>query len=114
MRKEEQMADNNYDPFKVQVGGNHYAKYVIQPTEYIQKNNMSWCEGNVVKYITRWKDKNGIADLRKAKHYIELLISLEEQKVETQKEQLSKMSYPMTYTYDINIQSEVQSPKDND
>lgn len=62
-----------------QVGGNHYVTKGIQPVEYIHANNLGFCEGNVVKYVTRWKDKNGVADLRKAIHYIELLIELEEQ-----------------------------------
>ena len=57
-----------------QVGGSHYKDKAIQPIEYIHANKMGFCEGNVVKYITRWKEKNGVADLEKAKHYIELLI----------------------------------------
>lgn len=60
-----------------QVGGSHYKDKAIQPIEYIHANKLGFCEGNVVKYVTRWKDKNGIADLEKAKHYIELLIELE-------------------------------------
>ena len=60
-----------------QVGGSHYKGKAIQPIEYIHANKMGFCEGNVVKYITRWKEKNGVADLEKAKHYIELLIELE-------------------------------------
>jgi hypothetical protein len=60
--------------FKKQVGGNHYKKYKIQPVEFIIKNNIGFVEGNVIKYILRFKDKGGIADLKKAKHYIELLI----------------------------------------
>jgi hypothetical protein len=59
---------------KKQVGGNHYKKYKIQPVEFIIKNNIGFVEGNVIKYILRFKDKGGIADLEKAKHYIELLI----------------------------------------
>ena len=62
------------DPYATQVGGNHYAKYAIQPTEYIIKNNLNFCEGNVIKYVTRWKDKGGVEDLKKARHYIEMLI----------------------------------------
>ena len=50
-------------------------------SEYIHANKMGFCEGNVMKYITRWKEKNGVADLEKAKHYIELLIELETKKV---------------------------------
>ena len=60
--------------YKKQVGGNHYKKYKIQPVEFIIKNNIGFVEGNVIKYILRFKDKGGIADLEKAKQYIELLI----------------------------------------
>lgn len=61
----------------IQVGGNHYKDLKIQPIEYIQANDLSYCEANVVKYVTRWRSKNGIEDLRKAKHYIDLLIESE-------------------------------------
>jgi hypothetical protein len=57
-----------------QEGGDHYRKLAIQPIEYIQANGLGFHEGNVLKYITRWKDKDGIKDLRKAVHYLELLI----------------------------------------
>lgn len=60
-----------------QVGGTHYKDLAIQPVEYIHANKIGYFEGNVIKYVTRWKDKNGIADLEKAKHYIDLLIELE-------------------------------------
>ncbi len=60
--------------YKKQVGGNHYKKYQIQPIEFIVKNNIGFVEGNVIKYILRFKDKGGVQDLLKAKHYIELLI----------------------------------------
>tara|TARA_B100001750_G_C15370467_1_gene527031 strand:+ start:75 stop:299 length:225 start_codon:yes stop_codon:yes gene_type:complete len=59
---------------KVQVGGNHYRDMKIQPIEYITKNGLNYAEGNVVKYVSRWRKKGGIEDLRKAKHYIDLLI----------------------------------------
>ena len=49
----------------------------IQPIEYIVANNMGFCEGNVIKYISRWEMKGGIDDLEKAKHYIEMLIEQE-------------------------------------
>jgi hypothetical protein len=64
---------------KRQVGGNHYSRYNIQPIDFIIDNNLDWCEANVVKYITRWRDKNGLEDLRKALHYIQLLIDREVQ-----------------------------------
>lgn len=57
-----------------QVGGDHYTKRAIQPWEYIEANGLDFFEGNIVKYITRYKDKDGVKDLRKAKHYIEYLI----------------------------------------
>ena len=62
-----------------QVGGSHYKELAIQPITYIQKNGLGYCEGNVIKYITRWNRKHQapkekIDDLRKAIHYIELLI----------------------------------------
>lgn len=60
-----------------QIGGNHYKSQAIQPVEYIHANNIGYFEGNVIKYVTRWKNKNGVQDLEKAKHYLELLIELE-------------------------------------
>ena len=60
--------------YKKQVGGSHYKKYKIQPVEFIIKNNIGFVEGNVIKYILRFKEKGGVEDLLKAKHYIELLI----------------------------------------
>lgn len=60
-----------------QVAGDHYKDLPIQPAEYIHANALGYFEGNVVKYVSRWRKKNGIADLEKAKHYIDLLIELE-------------------------------------
>lgn len=60
-----------------QVSGNHYKDKGIQPIVYIHANNLGFCEGNVIKYVTRHKDKNGAADIRKAIHYLELLLELE-------------------------------------
>ena len=57
-----------------QVQGDHYARNHIQPIEYIMANKLGFCEGNVVKYVSRWKNKGGLNDLLKAKHYIEFLI----------------------------------------
>lgn len=61
----------------VQVGGGHYKSLVIQPVEYCHKNRLTICESNVVKYVTRHKSKNGLEDLRKARHFLELLAQLE-------------------------------------
>ena len=60
-----------------QVGGDHYKNKKIQPVEYIHANSIGFFEGNVIKYVTRWKSKNGIKDLEKARHYLDLLIELE-------------------------------------
>lgn len=62
-----------------QVGGSHYTDCAIQPIEYIWANKLGFSEGNVVKYITRWRSKGGIKDLEKAKHHIALLIEHEQQ-----------------------------------
>ena len=59
-----------------QVGGDHYKKLGIQPVELIRDINANFFQGNVIKYITRYKDKNGIKDLEKAKHYLELIEEL--------------------------------------
>ena len=60
-----------------QESGNHYKDKSIQPIVYIHANNLGFCAGNVVKYVTRYKEKNGAADIRKAIHYLELLLELE-------------------------------------
>jgi len=61
----------------VQVAGSHYKSLKIQPIEYIHANGIPFAEGCVIKYVTRWRDKGGIKDLEKAKHFLELLIELE-------------------------------------
>ena len=68
------------NPLDVQVGGSHYKNLAIQPIEYIHANNLGFPEGSVIKYVTRWRDKNGIKDLEKARHFIDLLIALEQRK----------------------------------
>lgn len=65
------------NPLAVQVGGGHYKQRAIQPIEYIHANGLNYSEGAIVKYITRWRDKNGIEDLNKIKHYVDLLIAME-------------------------------------
>lgn len=59
-----------------QVGGDHY-NLPIQPVEYIHRNGLDFLQGNVVKYITRHKMKNGAEDVRKAIHYCRLILQLE-------------------------------------
>ena len=57
-----------------QIGGDHYAKMTIQPVEFILKNNIGFAEGNVIKYVSRWREKGGVEDLKKARHYLDMLI----------------------------------------
>ena len=65
---------------KTQVGGNHYTKMKIQPLTYILGNELPFAEGCVIKYVSRWRDKGGIQDLKKAKDFLEKLIEHEEAK----------------------------------
>lgn len=60
-----------------QVGGGHYSSLAIQPSEFIHRNGIGWCEGNAIKYLVRHRKKNGREDLEKALHYIQLLIEWE-------------------------------------
>jgi hypothetical protein len=63
-----------------QIGGDHYRSKAIQPVEYIHANGIGYFEGNVIKYVSRWRDKGGLSDLEKARHYLALLIEFEEAK----------------------------------
>lgn len=60
-----------------QIGGTHYKNLSIQPTEYVIKNKLNFCEGNVIKYVTRHRTKGGAEDIRKAIHYLELILQHE-------------------------------------
>ena len=74
----------------------HYNQLAIQPRDYITKNNLGYNEGNIVKYISRWRFKDGLVDLKKAQNYINYLIKLveEHQQKKTQpKRNNSKLKY---------------------
>ena len=60
--------------YNKQIGGEYYLKMKIQPSEFANKNNLPFAEGNAIKYICRHKDKGGKEDLKKAKHYIDMII----------------------------------------
>jgi hypothetical protein len=60
-------ADNRISP-------QHYSKYKIEPKDFIIANDLDWCQGNIIKYILRYKDKNGLEDLMKAKKNIDFLM----------------------------------------
>jgi hypothetical protein len=68
---------NDWDesfPQDKQIGGSHYKKFKIQPYEFISKNDLSFFQGNVIKYVCRYLHKNKIEDLEKIKHYCDLEI----------------------------------------
>lgn len=58
----------------VQVGGTHYKDQKIQPWDFIMSNNLDFFQGNIIKYVTRWKEKGGVEDLKKAQHYLQKYI----------------------------------------
>jgi hypothetical protein len=66
---------NKAFPKDKQIGGSHYKdNFVIQPYEFISKNNLSFFQGCVVKYVCRYLYKNKVEDLEKIIHYCELEI----------------------------------------
>lgn len=69
---------------KKQVGGNHYDK-PIQPWDYVLANGIPFMEGNIIRYVTRWREKGGVQDLEKAQHYLQKLIEFEKSKITTRK-----------------------------
>lgn len=75
--QKEQVKEQVVKALDVQVGGKHYKNMAIQPIEYIFANGLGFCEGNILKYLSRWRDKGGVEDLRKARHYLDLLIEHE-------------------------------------
>lgn len=81
------MAANDYQP-----GGNHYLNQPIQPWDYIASNKLDFFQGNIIKYITRWRDKGGIEDLKKAQHYLEKYIEIESGAVEVKNSITRSMS----------------------
>jgi hypothetical protein len=64
-------------PLDTQVGGSHYKDMKIQPVEYIHANAMPYMDGNVVKYISRHRNKNGAEDVRKAIQYCQMILQME-------------------------------------
>lgn len=65
---------------ETQHGGSHYKNLAVQPWDFIDGNNIPFLEGSAIKYLSRWRDKGGVQDLRKAIHFIEKRIELEETK----------------------------------
>jgi hypothetical protein len=80
-RRRLQVSDSALD---IQVGGGHYKSYAIQPVEFIHKNKIPYIEGCAIKYLCRWREKGGVEDLKKARHYLDLLIEMEMEMEENQ------------------------------
>lgn len=64
-------------PLETQVGGGHYKKLRIQPMVYSMANGLDACQHTAIKYVTRFRDKGGVEDLKKAQHVIDMLIDFE-------------------------------------
>ena len=93
---------------EVQVGGGHYKDFPIQPVEFCQKNKLDYCESNIVKYACRWREKNGLQDLLKIKHYVDLIIEIEElEEVESS----GSLAQRDKYTQDLLMAEEMMRKK---
>lgn len=64
-------------PSTTQEGGDHYRKLAIQPAEFVHRNKIPYLEGSVIYYVTRWRDKGGVADIKKAIHSLQLILEME-------------------------------------
>ena len=69
------MTENN--ALNKQVSGSHYKDYPIQPVVFCQMNKLTFCESSVIKYVCRHRSKNGAEDIKKAIHFLELLLEIE-------------------------------------
>ena len=76
--------------YKKQVGGDHYKSMVIQPSEFINKNNIPFAEGNAIKYLCRHKQKGQKQDLEKAIHYCQMAIDRDYPKEEKKEKKEEK------------------------
>tara|TARA_R100000700_G_scaffold4584_1_gene7931 strand:- start:23 stop:265 length:243 start_codon:yes stop_codon:yes gene_type:complete len=63
-----------YDSLEKQVGGKHYKNFRIQPAEFINENKLLFAEGNAIKYICRHSVKGKEEDIKKAIHYLEMIL----------------------------------------
>ena len=76
---ESKMNDEEVADYVDGIDPQHYNKWKIEPITFIMQNQLDFCEGNVIKYVMRWRDKNGIADLKKARQYLDFLIKYEQE-----------------------------------
>jgi hypothetical protein len=71
-----------------QVAGGHYKDLAIQPVEFAMSHRMGFCEGSVIKYVTRYPRKQGLIDLEKASHFIQFIEENESYVLRGQKQRL--------------------------
>lgn len=71
------------DSLKTQIGGDYYTKLKIQPMEYSMANGLDACQHTIIKYVTRFRDKNGLQDLEKARHTLDMLIEFEQRELDS-------------------------------
>ncbi len=72
---------------QTQIQGTHYISKAIQPWDYIAANHLDYFEGCIVKYVSRWREKGGVADLQKAQHYLQKLIEIQSSATDLEKGQ---------------------------
>lgn len=77
MRKSDMENEKTQSALDSQVGGTHYKNFTIQPVEFCMKNNLNFCQSSVIKYVCRYRNKNGVQDIDKAIHFLQLLKELE-------------------------------------
>lgn len=65
-----------------QVGGNHYQKHVVQHWDIVAMYGLDYFQGQITKYVMRWRDKGGVEDLEKARHFLDKYIELERSKTD--------------------------------
>jgi hypothetical protein len=74
MTNSELLKKAGYDSLGKQVGGKHYRNMKIQPAEFINENKLLFAEGNAIKYICRHSTKGKEEDVKKAIHYLEMIL----------------------------------------
>ncbi len=100
------------DVYKKQIGGSHYASMKIQPSEFINKNNLPFAEGNAIKYLCRHKQKGQKQDLEKAIHYCQMAIDRDYPKKDFL-EEAEKEKKELEESYqESKRQAEERKPKD--
>ena len=104
---------NMSNVYKKQVGGSHYQSMVIQPSEFINKNNLPFAEGNAIKYLCRHKQKGQKQDLEKAIHYCQMAIHRDYSEKKDFLEEAEKEKKELEESYqEAKRQTEERKPKE--